>query len=77
MPLDARKHHNPDPLYLRSLLRRTGLSQREAAEIIGIPLRTLELYLRVGGKIRADYRTQVALELLSESAQRVIERRSG
>ena len=67
---DATKH-NPSPSYLRQLLRRTGLSQREAAEMIGLPLRTLEDFLSAKCKARADYRTQFALEVLAEAADRV------
>lgn len=63
--------HNPDPQYLRGLLRRTGLSQREAAEMIGIPVRTLEDFLSVKNRARADYRTQFALEVLADSAERM------
>ena len=67
---DATKH-NPDPAYLRQLLRRSGLSQREAAEMIGLPLRTLENFLSARGKARADYRTQFALEVLADVADRI------
>lgn len=66
MQLDAKNRHNPDPDYLRALLRRSRLSQRQAAEVIGMPLRTLELNLKHGTKYPADYRTQFALEWLAE-----------
>lgn len=66
MPLDAREYHNPDPAYLRGLLRQSDLSQAEAAARIGIPLRTLERNLQQGTKYPADYRTQYMLERLAE-----------
>lgn len=38
-------HHNPDPRYLRGLLDQAGLSQRKAAELIGISDRAMRYYL--------------------------------
>ncbi len=55
--------HNPDPAYLRELLERAGLSQREAARRIGISERVMRYYL--AGEREAPYPVQYALESLS------------
>lgn len=55
--------HNPDPAYLRQLLRKSGQSQAEAAAAIGLKLRTLEDYL--SGRSKAPYPVQYALERLA------------
>lgn len=44
MKPDASRH-NPDPRYLRGLLDRAGLSQRKAAELLGITDRAMRYYL--------------------------------
>lgn len=54
--------HNPDPAYLRELLERAGLSQREAARRIGISERVMRYYL--SGEREAPYPVQYALENL-------------
>lgn len=61
--------HNPSPDYLRALLERAGVSQREAARRIGISERVMRYYLAPES---ADYRpapyvVQFALESLSRS----------
>lgn len=66
MTPDATKH-NPSPDYLRALLDRAGLSQREAARRIGVSERVMRYYLAPEA---ADYRpapyvVQFALESLS------------
>ncbi|WP_234909669.1 hypothetical protein [Xanthomonas citri] len=38
-------HHDPRPEYLRSRIQRAGLSQRQAADRIGISERLLRYYL--------------------------------
>lgn len=53
---------NPDPAYLRELLERAGLSQREAARRIGISERVMRYYL--SGEREAPYPVQYALENL-------------
>ena len=63
---DATKH-DPSPEYLRALLARAGLSQREAARRIGVSERVMRYYLAPEA---ADYRpapyvVQYALESLS------------
>lgn len=58
--------HDPRPEYLRALLDRAGLSQREAARRIGVSERVMRYYLAPDA---ADYRpapyvVQFALESL-------------
>lgn len=65
---DATKH-DPSPEYLRALLERAGMSQREAARRIGLSERVMRYYLAPES---ADYRpapyvVQFALESLSRS----------
>ena len=65
---DATKH-DPSPEYLRALLARAGLSQREAARRIGVSERVMRYYLAPES---ADYRpapyvVQFALESLPRS----------
>ena len=58
-------NHNPDPAYLRGLIERAGLSQREAARRIGVSERVMRYYLAdppVGKP--APYPVQYALERL-------------
>lgn len=58
--------HNPDPAYLRELLERAGLSQREAARLIGITDRMMRYYLSDDPAApRAPYAVQYALERLA------------
>lgn len=64
-------HHDPRPEYLRALIAQAGLSQRAAAERIGIPERSMRYYLaEPGSTLRwaaAPYPVQYALEQLAES----------
>ena len=59
--------HNPDPAYLRGLLEKAGLTQRKAAEAIGISPRLLRYYLtdRSGDYREAPYPVQYALESIA------------
>jgi hypothetical protein len=71
MTPDATKH-DPSPEYLRALLARAGLSQREAARRIGVSERVMRYYLAPAS---ADYRpapyvVQFALESLPRSSAR-------
>jgi hypothetical protein len=62
--------HNPDPLYLRALIERTGLSQRECARRLGISERIMRMYISVSGKQSpAPYTVQFALECLADAAE--------
>jgi transcriptional regulator with XRE-family HTH domain len=69
MTPDASKH-DPRPEYLRALLVRSGLSQREAARRIDVSERMMRYYL---APAEADYRpcpyvVQFALESLQKSS---------
>lgn len=59
--------HNPDPAYLRELLERAGLSQREAARRIGVSDRAMRYYLSTEPSAwkPAPYPIQYALESLA------------
>lgn len=60
--------HNPDPRYLRGLLERAGVSQRRAAELLGITDRAMRYYLSDEGSATfrpAPYPIQFALECLA------------
>jgi predicted transcriptional regulator len=59
--------HDPRPEYLRALVDKTGLSQRAAAERIGISARLMRYYLALdAGEARtAPYPVQFALEALA------------
>ena len=62
--------HNPDPRYLRGLIDQAGVSQRKAAELLGMSWSGFQRYLRdesdAGYRV-ADYRVQFALECLAAS----------
>lgn len=58
--------HDPDPAYLRSLIDRADLMQREVAERIGVSLRQLGAHLSTGKLTHSDapYPVQYAIEQL-------------
>lgn len=61
-------YHDPDPLYLRILIERSGFSQRGAAYRIGISERVMRYYLSPKASahhIDAPYCVQYALEVLA------------
>jgi len=64
MTPDATKH-NPSPDYLRALLDRAGVSQREAARRIGVSERMMRYYLADADNRPAPYVVQYALESLA------------
>lgn len=66
MTPDATKH-NPDPAYLRGLLLKARLSQREAARRIGVSERMMRYYLadEAADHRSAPYLVQYALEQLA------------
>ena len=39
------KSHNPNPTYIRTLLKKAGLSQRKAAHMLGVSERMMRYYL--------------------------------
>lgn len=57
-------NYNPDPAYLRELLRAAGLTQEQAALKIGVNPRTMRCYLSTtaADKQAAPYVVQYALE---------------
>lgn len=59
--------HNPDPAYLRGLLDRAGVSQREAAARIDISERMMRYYLapEEADHRPAPYIVQYALERMA------------
>lgn len=61
--------HNPNPTHLRALLAKAGVSQRKAAELLGMSAAGLQNYIRdpADPKYRpAPYVVQFALEALAE-----------
>lgn len=63
-------NHDPRPEYIRALLSRTGLTQREAARRIGVSERMMRYYVASSDADHRDapYTVQYALERLSRSA---------
>ena len=61
------KNHNPDPKYIRALIRKTGLSQVRAGAQIGIPARTMRYYVSLDPESHrpAPYPVQYTLEQLA------------
>ena len=57
------KSYNPNPEYLRGLVERSGLSQRECARRIGLSDRAMRYYL--SGERKPMYAVQYALEVLA------------
>lgn len=66
---DASKY-DPRPEYLRALLQRAGMSQREAARRIGVSERMMRYYLADAAADHRDapYTVQFALESLTQPA---------
>ena len=60
-------NHNPAPEYLRGLLDRAGISQREAARRVGVSERMMRYYLAADDADHrpAPYAIQYALEALA------------
>lgn len=57
---------NTDPRYLRRLIDRSGMTQEEAAQTIGITGRAMRNYLSEAAARPAPYVVQFALECLAE-----------
>jgi len=71
MKPDASRH-NPDPRYLRGLLEQAGVTQRQAAQLLGISDRVMRYYLsdEASESYRAaPYTVQFALECLADSTR--------
>lgn len=56
--------HNPSPNYLRDLIEKSGLSQRQAARLVGINERTMRYYLT--DERECPYPVQFCLESLAQ-----------
>ena len=61
------ENYNPDPIYLRSLVEQTGLSQRKAAKVIGVSERVMRNYLSLNQNdyTKCPYSVQFCLECLA------------
>ena len=65
---DAEKNYNPDPAYLRRLLKKCNITQAQAAKMLGISSRTLQSYLSAQDAAHhfdAPYTVQYALECIA------------
>jgi transcriptional regulator with XRE-family HTH domain len=61
-------NHNPDPRYLRGLREKTGLTQRQLADLFGMGRRMIQYYEADEGEPShrpATYLYQYALEQLA------------
>lgn len=61
--------YNPDPDYLKGLIDKAGISQRQAARTIGISERVLRQYLsnrEASTAMDAPYYVQFCLECLAD-----------
>nr|WP_232925455.1 helix-turn-helix transcriptional regulator [Pseudomonas veronii] len=61
--------HDPTPIYLRELLDRAGISQRQAAAKLGVSDRMMRYYLADEGSKqhrKAPYLVQFGLECLAD-----------
>ena len=62
------ENYNPSPLYLRSLIEQSGLSQRKAAKVIGVSERVMRNYLSLNPNdyTKGPYHVQFCLEGLAK-----------
>lgn len=63
------KNHNPDPIYLKGLIKKSGFKQYEVAAILGIEQRNFRRFLaKKTAKSACDcpYTVQFCLEVLSK-----------
>jgi len=71
MTPDATKY-KPDPEYLRFLLKKAGIGQRKAAQIIGINERSMRQYFadrKAATALNVSYPVQFCLEVLALDKQ--------
>lgn len=64
------QNHNPDPDYLRKLIEQAGLTQKAAAQAVGISPRMMRSYLTFTDNAtyqKAPYAVQFALECLASN----------
>lgn len=65
---DARRFANPDPTRLRGLIEAAGLTQEQAAALVGVSARTMRRYLADPASTplaqEAPYAVQFAVEHL-------------
>lgn len=59
--------HNPDPAYLRELVKNSGLTREEFCARLGISDRTLRYYLSGGHEI--PYTVQYAAECMNHNTK--------
>jgi predicted transcriptional regulator len=69
MKPDARLYRH-DPAHLRELVKRTGLSQGQCADALGIDHRTMRRYLDTRGTFPAPYCVAFALHCLAVARER-------
>ncbi len=64
------RFYNKDPMYLRYLIDKAGITQRKAALLVGVPERTMRDYLNPKKtKSIAPYSVQFCLQCLSKSSK--------
>lgn len=65
------ENHAPDPAYLRELIKKSGVTQLEAAKLIGISDRVMRKYLAKRDSVsalEAPYSVQFCLECLAQKS---------
>ncbi len=62
------KNHNPCPNYIRKLISKTGMTQKNAGLAIGITLSTLDNYLNKNSPSNIPYSAQYCFERLADLA---------
>lgn len=60
------KNHNPDPVYISSLIDKSGFNKSQAAKLIGIDPRTMRRYCQSNGGLVCPYTVQFCLEHLND-----------
>jgi len=62
---DAPLAYQPDPIYIRFLIHSSGLTQAEAATLIGVTPRAMRRYLSATDPRQISYSCQFCLEALA------------